>query len=1451
MSSKPPARTARPPGIDWQDSYFSLDERYRQLQKSFHEQEQALKLMKVARRKNEAPPKGPSLSSTSARQPSSWATTHAAGNPALTSSYGYENVADSRGRLHPPYRARPRTSDAGPFHPPLNPVSPAFTQQSHAAFEHVASDALSPSADQEGPLRRGDCAPPAAPHSLPSTSFSPSPQPEQQSGPTTSSTQEYVSVPSAAQPQAARAAAIAEASAWGDAAALPDPAMVWGTDGQSSMQNYVVASALYHANEELRRKLNESSGTLQTFQRELAGSRAQCAAVQTRLDNAAQQMHQLVRERDLATQKLTNASHTIADMERTLRDRVGEEEKIRFSMETQIAELRSRLVVGADSNELLQKDVRSLLTETRDRTGEVMQLRSKLALAESALSAQRNANENMLVELKSLNAQLVEERKRLITVTREAQVASLSGTRVADLEAQLRRVQAERNSIEHEHVGLMSEFVRVTEEALRHAREEVRTDVADWKAAAGHWEQVSQLLYKDIAERTQQHLQCRADCEEAKEQRDTAALQARALKDEVALLAAKLDIVWPSHVADTKDLTVDDIQNVFGRKDRQGILLFDERCRKATAAAAAKAAARRRREQCASEAKEPGEANGVESEPGSEEETTEVQEDEGFKLTASFLADLPADPTSAAAQLQELHEVNATLLSEVHRLQLTNDLLQDRLDSLAGQQKDERARMAAAETSLQRREKTGHKLLERQLDRVAFLEAQVKSLRGYHVASNAPIDQLGDNENIFELFLGQLVAAEVPEGVGVPDLFSHVFCSVDFLLHETITTPTVRGLNGFFDVTASFCVSMDTLLLYYLHTRKLLVQLHRVRSEGETTAAIAAATTEAKEPPTGEAAGGGEHRRAKNGGGRGSLGGSSAVTGSSSASSSTHPSLRMAENMFETIAEGQVSLVDIILSEECRHSARPTMKGHVHLYTPGKRHIASLELRLTARRPYSPAFLRAVQEAVEKSRTRLDDGDAVLDAPTSKVGEDSHLLDWMRMTANTSAEADLQPMGDVRLPLRASRTNAVAPDVTKDQPTERTLHWPSAPLQSSATALSRLHRSQMQLVLVADADDATSSSSSFYVQQRSRMSETSGALVVHLPAPSPPPSRFSRNASPWSARAPSSSSAAEGVEDGGRADPSHRFSSFAAHAPAEQESRSPYYGPASFIHVDRSLLTQPTPTRDSTGGALAGAVTCLWVDVERLELPADLPPPVPRLSCYFRVDALQKEVWLAAPPTARYTWPYSVDRSRDSAATTLGIPLPVLSITQLAAVVREPLVLFFLDADAMAAPPPPPATAGSDTCVWAMAVCEWNQAVQHPDEPHAFRLPLIRRDQSVVAGAVVRLSLTATTTNSHNATTPSAVHEYHGQQRAPAAFASAAATSFGVYAGGTGASATVTPPPPPPFSMTNELPSASAPPPMSAVPAQQPPTGDGPRASSMEEELLRLEYEQRLSRKGI
>ncbi|RNF20618.1 hypothetical protein TcG_03542, partial [Trypanosoma cruzi] len=793
--------SARRTTEEWQDAFYSLEERHRQLQKKFNEKEQELKLLKVSQRRESAAP------------------LFARGGPS---------------RLAPLMSGRASSMRA--------PLSSAKVNE-RTSGTRVGG---------EGTAHEGK-----------RDSF-----PELNAG--------LVSVPSAARKADAGAAAAELRSAW-SASPSPDPSMVWGME--NSIQNYVTANALYHANEELRHRLDDAVTLVKTLQHELASSRSLVMNTQKRLEETTQQMHQLVRERDLASQKLSVSQQVVAELERTLKNHNTEEERIRFSLETQITELRSRLVVGADSNELLTRDVRTLLSEVKEKSLEVQSLRSKITLAEAALSSQKQNNENLLVELRGLNNQLINERKRLLSMTREAQLASLRADEAKDFESRLAEAIESRSALEREHVRLMESLVGVTESALRQAREEVRQDIADWRASASHWEEVSQLLYKDIAQRTQAHIQCRGECEEAKRDRDEASIALRDAWEELKLCRAKLDIVWPTHRADTGNLTPKEILSTFGNY---------------------KAIFRHNRH------RKTGRAEGASV---SHEEN---ERDDG-KITVQLC------DGSMEEQVRELHEANGALLAELEQLRITNEMQAERLRKMERQVRREREEVQASAEALEQREEATQQFLQTQLDRVAFLEAQVRSLRGYDVSPNMSLREVGPGETVFELFLGQIFSTETPEGVGLRDTFPPIFCSVDFLLHETVTTPIVTGLNGFLDTTVSFCVAMDALLQYYLQSRSLLVQLHRVRSQDEIHKIV-------------------------------------------SAKSDTHEPL-YAERLCATLAEGSISLSAFVLDEKCRQAQRPTVRGHIPLRTTNGHHIASVEFTVTVRTPFSDSFRALAAEA--------------------------------------------------------------------------------------------------------------------------------------------------------------------------------------------------------------------------------------------------------------------------------------------------------------------------------------------------------------------------------------------------------------------------------------------------------------------------------------------------------
>ncbi|RHW70711.1 hypothetical protein DPX39_080033800 [Trypanosoma brucei equiperdum] len=725
---------------------------------------------------------------------------------------------------------------------------------------------------------------------------------------------QFVGVPSAARREDAAAAAAEIANIY-SGAPPPDPSMVWGME--NSIQNYVTANALYHANEEMRQRLEDCVAVVKSLQHELAASRVLSKNTQSRLDEATQQIQQLVRERDIACQKLSVAQNATAELERQQKQTSVEEERIRFSLESQVTELRNRLVVGADSNELLSRDVRTLLAEVQEKTTTIQGLRSKLSLAETALASQRHTNENLLAEFRSLNSQLVEERKRLLAMTQEVHLANMRAGDIRDAEARLAAVVNDRTALEREHARLMESLVTVTEGALAMARAEVKQDLDEFRGSAAHWEEVAQLLYKDIAQRTQAHIHCREECEEAKRARDEAAVALRVANDELRSHRLKLDIVWPTHRADTDGLTHEQMLSIFGRYN----------------VGARRGSQMQQQQQSEQHRLSPAEPTLPDGKP-------QLYDDDVALYGRDFVTALQGAPLDE--QVRELQEANSALVAELQRLQVTNELQKERLRSLESQLQRRQEAVETATAELKEREMAGQTFLQSQLDRVSFLEAQVRSLRGYSISPTKSLCEVEGNETVFELFVGQILSTETPAGVELRNTFPPVFCSIDFLLHETVTTPVVAGLNAFLDTSVSFCVAMDALLLCYLQTRQLLLQLHCVRSQEEL------GETMVDNDETGK--------------------------------------LCIGERLYTTVAEGSVSLSALVADPRQLEADRPSIRGHVPLRDGFGHHIASVEFAVTVRTPFSEAFRALAAEGTRSwSLAKHEEQQQMVQDPVSTV----------------------------------------------------------------------------------------------------------------------------------------------------------------------------------------------------------------------------------------------------------------------------------------------------------------------------------------------------------------------------------------------------------------------------------------------------------------------------------
>lgn len=572
-----------------------------------------------------------------------------------------------------------------------------------------------------------------------------------------------------------------------------DPRLVWGAE--KTVDHFLQVNQLYQTTEQLRRKLEDAETVSKVQQHEIAQLRQAVSTSQSRSEEITMQLHQAVRERDLSLQRLQVANHSVTQVEQALGTQIAEKERIRSVLEGQLQDLRTRLLVSADSNEGMSKDVRVLLADLKEKAGQLAGVQSRLSLAESHLTTQRNTNQSLLVELKNLNDQLTSERKRNLAIMREAQVATLGKERASELESQIDRLLQERTAMEREHLKMLDDFVRVTNDATMCAQESVREELQQARAAAEHWERVSQLLYTDVAQRTSSHIACREACDEAQRERDEAVLAAKALREEVRLSNAKLNIVWPSHRSDTRDMNPEAIIKTYQRLA--------------------------------------GRVFGSSSAPlGSRRQ----QDDDGY---------VAASPEELVA---ELEAANAALVAELEAQRLSNDLLTEQLRNLTEAAQGERMQHAATVEKLEEHVEIGRRILERREDLVDFLEKQVRGLRGEDVNPGVSLDAISETDTVLELFVGQMIAADGGAlqkncaSAAVEDAFPTLFCTVDFLVHETTSTKMVRGWNSFLDTTIAFRVPMDALLLHYLSTRGVMLQLHKLCAEDNTYRTIAEGT---------------------------------------------------------------------------------------------------------------------------------------------------------------------------------------------------------------------------------------------------------------------------------------------------------------------------------------------------------------------------------------------------------------------------------------------------------------------------------------------------------------------------------------------------------------------------------------------------------------------------------
>jgi hypothetical protein len=564
----------------------------------------------------------------------------------------------------------------------------------------------------------------------------------------------------------------------------PDPRLVWGAE--KTVEHFVQVNQLYQASEHLRRKLEEAENVTKVQEHEIHVLRQTISSTQARVDGVTLELHQAVRERDLCAQKLQVADHSTRQAEDAIKTQIAEKERLRSVLEGQIQDLRTRLLVSTDGTDGLSRDVRGLLSELKEKATVAAGLQARLSLTETSLTSQENTNRSLLVEMKNLNDQLTGERKRTLNIMREAQVGNMNKDRVTELEREIAALVQQRTAMEREHLGMLEDFVRISSDATARAQGDVRDELNHFKASAMHWEKVAALMYQDIADRTRSHLAVREECEEAKRGRDEAALATKALRDELRLCNAKLNIVWPTHRTDTAEMDPEKLTKTFGKL---GLM-----------------------------------TTGRLSARGS--------------LHQKLYDEIGLDAPTQEEYVAELEQANAALQAELEAQRVSNELIAERLRNQHEANAEERRDASRAVHELEEQIDVGHCLLDKREQRLEFLEQQVRRLRGEAVNPNVSLETIGASENVFELFIGQMLRVD-GAGESLQSEFPTLFCTIDFLVHETTATKTIRGWSGFLDTTMAFCVTMDALLWHYLSTRGIMIQLHQVLEEDSSYRTVA------------------------------------------------------------------------------------------------------------------------------------------------------------------------------------------------------------------------------------------------------------------------------------------------------------------------------------------------------------------------------------------------------------------------------------------------------------------------------------------------------------------------------------------------------------------------------------------------------------------------------------
>jgi hypothetical protein len=675
-----------------------------------------------------------------------------------------------------------------------------------------------------------------------------------------------------------------------NAGAPPDPTMVWGVD--ETLLGMVKSNVLIQVNEKLRGKLGECEDVLKMLQNDVARGRRTNESLAGQVHTLTVERDHLMMERETTVSKASSCEAALLAIQAQMRELASQHDINRATMEEQCRQLRGKLSLAYDQNDTLTTENRRVSAELRDAQSLSKRLETHLMNVTSTGSTQKEVNQNLILELKTLNDQLATERRRVLDLTRELQLQTENKRHVEELKSLLDSVRQEKHLVEQENMKLLGEASVNHELAANAARESLKDEMTELRAVAAHWENFSRLQFRDVQLRTQKHLELKEAHEQVRMARDAAEVQLIHLRSDVEALSAKLDVVWPSHDRDTGGLTAKDIRAAFVPK-------FSRRNVNDSTDGFPIAA----------------DVNGGASPVMS-------------LLSAKLIEKELGEGVSPDIVIGELRQANDLLVAESEALKATIKVLSAQLSDTVTSAAEQRRELADTATTMHGREVTRLQTLERYTDRIDFLEAQVRTLRGTAIDDRSfSVAALNcDTETVLVLELGQLLmdcGVTSTAGIAIPMNVPHsveseaiarkfwsdfpvVFVTADFLLHETVATDVVAtSTAAFLDKVVSYRVQQDALLLHNLSCRPLIVELHRVAGVEK----------------------------------------------------------------YETVARGTVSLNSIVMGDVVRAS-RPSITVHADMYLLDSKGdatstiLARLEVKLTSRCPFALPFVKLCEAHV-------------------------------------------------------------------------------------------------------------------------------------------------------------------------------------------------------------------------------------------------------------------------------------------------------------------------------------------------------------------------------------------------------------------------------------------------------------------------------------------------------